>query len=145
MSHWYNNGLRGVMAGEIDMNLDDIRVALLMTNTTADTERDETVLSGFVTLDEFDGSGYARQALASEAVNQDNPNNRSEFDANDISFGALGAGTRQAAGMLVYKHVGADSANIPILWIDSGGFPFTGNGSTVNVTWNAEGIAQLVA
>jgi hypothetical protein len=140
----YNEFKRAVAAGEIDLDApNDIRVILCMTNTTADTEDDVNTISGFTTLDEADGANYARIALASEAVNEDATNNRAEFDANDITWTALGAGTRQYQGMIVYKHVGADSSNIPICWVDTGGFPFTGNGSNVTVQWNAEGILQF--
>jgi len=121
----------------------DIRVALVMSNTTADTDEDQALMSGFAVLDECDGANYARKALVNQAVNEDDPNNRAEFVADDIVWTALGAGTRQNVGMIVYKHVGADGVNIPILYIGTGGFPFNGNGSDITVDWNAEGIAQI--
>ena len=145
MNFVYTNAARALLAGEIDLDSggDDIRVAILMTNTTADTERDVATIDAFSTLDEYDGSGYSRQALAGEGVAADNANDRGEFDATDVDFGALGAGARNAQALLVYKHVGADSANIPIAYIDSGtNLPFTGNGSNVSITWSAEGIIQ---
>jgi hypothetical protein len=136
-----------LLSGDLDLNAHDIRVAIVMTNTTADTEQDASVMDDFTTLDEYDGSGYARQALAGEAVNTDAANNRGEFDANDIQFAALGAGTRQAAALLVYRHVdGTDPNDQPIAYIDTTSpsvFPFAGNGGDVDVAWNAEGILQL--
>lgn len=121
---------------------DDLRVLLAMTNTTADTLQDAHNLDE-VSLDEYDGSAYVRKTLASEAVNRDDANNRAEFDAADITWTALGAGTRQAQGMVLYQHVDGTAANdILVAWIDTGGFPFTGNGGDVSVTWNAEGILQ---
>lgn len=132
-----------LLSGDLDLNLHDIRVLLCMTNTTADTDQDAAVITDITTLDEFDGANYVIIALANEAVNTDAANNRAEFDADDISWTALGAGTRQAAGMLVKRHVDGTAANdIPIAWIDTGGFPFTANGGDVNVGWNAEGILQ---
>lgn len=139
----YNEAKRAILAGELDLDApNDIRAILVMTNTTADTEDDVNTISGFTTLDEADGANYGRIALTSEAVNEDAANNRAEFDAADITWTALGAGTRPYAGIIIYKHVGADSSNLPICWIDSGGFPFSGNGSNVTVQWNAEGILQ---
>lgn len=132
-----------IAKGNIDFVNDDIRVALVMTNTTADTEEDTALMNGFTTLDEFDGANYARIALASQAVNQDDANDRAEFDANDITFSALGAGTRNAQAAIVYKHVTDDTDSIPIAYIDTGGFPFAPNGNDVVVEWNGEGILQV--
>lgn len=138
----YTPAKAALLRGEIDLVGDDIRVALVMTNTTADTEQDVGLMNGFSVLDEYDGSAYARKALATQAVNEDDPNNRGEFDADDITWTALGAGTRNAQAMLVYKHVTNDTDSIPLAFIDTGGFPFAGNLGDVSVTWNAQGILQ---
>lgn len=141
----YNEAKRAILAGEVDLDLpDDIRVLLVMTNTTADTEDDTNTFAGFTTLDEFDGSGYTSGgvALTGEAISEDVTNNRAEFDANDAAFGALGAGTRQVQAAIVYKFITALSSSLPIAYIDTGGFPFTANGSTVTIQWNVEGILQ---
>jgi len=119
----------------------DIRLILVMTNTTADTFQDTEFVSG-VTLDEYDGTGYARKALASQAVNQDDPNNRAEFDADDVLWSILGAGSRPCQGMVLYKHVTNDGDSPLIAFIDTGGFPFSGSGIDIQVTWNTEGIVQ---
>lgn len=134
----------GILLADFDLAeaADDIRIILVMTNTTADTEQDAQFVGSFTTLDEYDGANYARKALANQVVNTDLVNNRGEFDADNITWTALGVGTRQAQGMIVYKHVGADGVNPVIGWIDTGGFPFSGNGGDVTVAWNAEGILQ---
>lgn len=138
----YTPAKASLLSADLDLNSHDMRVALLMSNTTADTTQDATNLDDF-TLDEYDGANYARKTLSGEVVNTDTTNDRGEFDATDISWTALGAGTRQAAGMLLYRHVDGTAANdVAVAWIDSGGFPFSGNGGDVNVTWNAEGILQ---
>lgn len=140
----YNEFKRASAAGEIDLNADDIRAALLMTNTTADTENAGiAVIADFTTLDEFDAAGYARLALASEAVNKDDANNRAEFDALDLSFTGLGGdATRDAQGVLIFKHVTDDTDSIPIAFVD-----FTADvpkeASQIDVPWDAEGILQF--
>lgn len=139
----YNEFKRANAAGEIDLNADDIRIALVMTNTTVDTENDGiTTVSGFTTLDEMDGANYARAALANEAVNKDDGNDRAEFDADDVTFSLLGNGTREVQGALVYKHVTNDADSIPIAFIE---FATTQNpgGSDFTIQWDAEGILQL--
>jgi hypothetical protein len=94
------------------------RVALLMTNTTADTANDAVEHLTDLTLDEFDGSGYVRKTLASGAVSKDDASDRSELDFADVTWTALGAGTRSIQAVLLYDHVGADSANFPIAWLE---------------------------
>lgn len=140
----FNEAKRAFLAGEIDLDLpDDIRVALVMTNTTADTEDDTNLMNGFTTLDELDDTGYARQALAGETINEDAPNNRAEFDANDAAFTFNGNGTRNTQAALVLKHVTNDTDSVPLLFIDTGGFPInSGQTGTVTIQWNAEGILQ---
>lgn len=145
MSFAYTPFKERLALGLVDWDSQDYRALLVMTNTTADTEQDAANLAAITTLDEYDGAGYARAAIGSEAVNRDDPNNRAELDGADISFGAtVAAGTRQAQAMVIYRHVDGTAANdLPCLYIDSGGFPFAGNGGSIGVTWNAEGIAQI--
>lgn len=120
----------------------DMRVLLAMTNTTLDTEEDDENIADTTTLDEMDGSGYVRKALASEAVSEDTANNRAEFDADDVTWSSLGAGTRQMAAILLYKHVTNDADALNFAYIDSGGFPLAATGADFTAQWNAEGIMQ---
>lgn len=139
----FNEALRGIFAGEIDLNAHDIRVALVMTNTTADTENDSiTNMDDFTTLDECDGANYVRKALATEAVNRDDGNDRAEFDADDVTWSALGNGTRALQGFLILKHVTNDADSIPIAYVDFSANQNPG-GSDFSIAWNAEGIMQL--
>lgn len=139
----YNESKRAILAAEQDYDApDDFRVMLNMTNTTVDTEDDANFISGFTTLDEYDGANYARQALAGDALNEDAPNNRAEYDATDSVFSSLGVGTRQAQNHLMYDHITTDADSVPIVFGDTGGYPFDGNGGDVTIQWNAEGILQ---
>ncbi len=147
MSHVYTRATRNIMRGEMNfleagMN---VRVALVMTDTTCDTNLDATTLSAF-TLDEFDGTNYARQNIDTQVVNEDTANDQAEFDGVNVQFSNLEAGTRQATGLLIYEHVGADSSNIPIAYINGTGFNFTANGGHVDIGWNdTGGIIQATA
>lgn len=120
----------------------DLRARLLMTNTTADTENNIATLSAYTTIDSFDGSGASNVALTSEAVNVDSGNNRIEVDAADVAFGALGNGTRQIQGVLLYFHVTNDSDSVPLCFIQ-----FSSNvnpgGAILTVVWDAQGIVQF--
>lgn len=148
-SHLFNKFKQRSAAAEIDLNADAIYVALCMTNTTADTENDgDSEVGDLTTLDECDGTNYVRKELANIAVNLDDTNDRAEFDADDVTWTALGNGTRELAGALVYKDAdddgdSADDASNPLIaWIE---FASTVNpgGANFSIQWNAEGIIQL--
>ncbi len=131
--------------GGLDLNSNDIRARLVMTNTTCDTEVDAiNTLSNYTTIDPCNATGYADVALGSEAVNTDDTNNRAEFDANDVSFSGLGGdASRAIQGVLLYKYVDGTNANdIPIAFIEfSSTIPATA--TQVDIPWNVEGILQL--
>ena len=147
MSFVYNEFKRALAEGEINLNAtDDIRCVLVMTNTTFDIDDDINTLSGVTTADYYDGANHDStngHALASEVVTEDSGNNRAEFDAADLVFTALGVGTRQAQGIVVFKWITNIGSSMPIAFIDTGGFPFDGNGGDVTFQWNAEGILQV--
>lgn len=140
----YNNTLLMLGKAELDFieGQDDIRVALLMTNTTADTEEETALMNAFTTLDEMDGANYARKTLASQAFAIDTTNDRAEFDHEDLTWTALGNGTRAIQGLLLLKHVTNDTDSIPLAFIE---FASTQNpgGSDFTVQVNAEGMLQL--
>lgn len=144
MSFVYTKAKQQLMTGGLAFDSADMRVALVMTNTTADTEEDVATISAFSGLDEFNGTGYSTggSALASEAVVQDDANNLAYFDATDLTFATLGAGTRSVQAALLYKFVSSFGASLPVAFIDTGGFPFSTNGGDINFTWNAAGIVQ---
>ena len=128
------------------------RELLLGTEFDADTERDKQKIGDFTTLDEFDGGGshppsFAnREQLLSTTMTVDEPNDRAEFKAAaSHTVSSIPAGTRATQGIVVYFHVTNDAASVPLLWIDSGGFPFTANGGDLVLSWNAEGIGQITS
>lgn len=142
-----NSALSRLLSGDIDLNGDDIRARLCMTNTTCDTEVDAiNDLADYTTIDTCDSTGYADVALASEAVAADDANDRAEFDATDLSFTGLGGdATRAIQGVLLYKYVdGTDANDLPLCFIDfTSDIPTTA--TQVDVPWDAQGILQLAA
>lgn len=142
MSFAYTAAKAELLKGNLDFDGQDYRVMLVSSNTTADTDQDAKFIADLGTLDEYDGSGYVRKALASEAVSQDDANNRGEFTADPVTWTALGVGTRQAVGMILYRHVTNDADSVLIAYYDSGGFPFDGNGGDITITPNAQGLLQ---
>lgn len=143
---WYNEALRAMANGELAFPADDTRVLLAMTNTTADTEKDPNTFGGFTTLDEMDGSPYARQVVSLTLSENPAATNRLDMDAGaDSVFTSLGAGTRNVEGAVFHKHHATPGSEIPLAWFDTGGFPFTATGSTVTIEWNVNGVLQLQA
>ncbi len=141
----YNEFKRASAAGEIDLDAggDDIRIRLCMTNTTCDTENDgKTDLNDFTTIDACDGANYVDKALAAEAVGKDDANDRAEFDADNVTWTALGVGTRATQGVLIYKFVTTDADHVPICFVDFAS-DVTHDGTDFSIQWNAEGIIQL--
>lgn len=129
--------------GALNLSTADLRVALVMTNTTVDTEKTANTFAGFTTKDECDGSGYARADLASVTGVRDDGNLIWYVDAADALFTALGAGTRSNQAALLHVHNATPGNEIPVAYIDQGGFPFNGTGANNTIQWAALGILQL--
>lgn len=139
----YTKAADEIAKANIDWLNNDIRVILVNNTSTADTEEDVNTISGFATLGELSGTGYSRKVLGTKAVNRDDPNDRSEWDAADVVYTGINAGTAQAA--IIYKHVTNDTDSIPLMYIDQTDFPIVTNGGDVTLNFNVEGILQLQA
>jgi hypothetical protein len=117
-----NSALANLINGTIDLNTDDIRARLCMTNTTCDTEIDAiSNLTSYTTIDASNATGYADVQLDTETVTANDVNNRGDFDtATDIVFAGLGGdASRDYQGILLYKYVAGGDANcIPIAFVD---------------------------
>lgn len=128
--------------GNIDLVNNTLRLILVMTNTTADTETDKHYVANFTTLDEYDGANYARKTLAGKTFTEDVANIRGELQFTAVTYSALGAGTRAAQGVVLIKFVTNDADSIAIAF-----FPFssnfTGNGGDLTLTPDAEGFLQI--
>ena len=136
-------GMQDLLDGTSNWLTSDYRARLLMTNTTADTENNKATLSAYTTIDTFDGAGATNNfALTTEAVNVDSGNNRVELDAADCAFGALGNGTRDIQGVLIFDFNTNDADSVPAFFIQFASNVSPG-GATLTIQWNAEGIVQF--
>lgn len=127
---------------DLDEGVDDVRAILVMTNTTADTEIDVDNTGSITTLDEMDGSGYARQNCANQVVATDDANDRAEFSCDAMVWATLGNGTRQVQGVYFHEFITNDAGSFCMFFSE---FSATINpgGSTLTVTPNAEGLYQI--
>ncbi len=119
----YAKGWKKVYEGASGINvLGDIRLALVMTNTTCDTENDSIeFLDDFTTLDEYDGTGYARLALSTATPSFTHDTTRNSLKLVCTSHPAFptlsGDGTRNVQGVLYYINVLADDAqSVPLIY-----------------------------
>lgn len=131
------------MAKPIDFQNDDIRVLIVMSNTSAMDDEDAEFIADIGTLDEYNGSSYARVALTTQVWSAVTATDHGKFTSDSIVFPTLGVGTRAGFGLVFYKHIGADSANIPIFYKTPSGWPFTGNGQDITVNPHTDGWAYL--
>ena len=142
-SVFYLAGMAGLADGSIDFDTDTIKARLCMTNTTCDTENTTiSDLADFTTIDVCDSAGYSDKTLTNCAVNIDTGNVRIELDADDPTWSALAACTRDIQGVLIYLFDTDDANSIPIMFVDFTS-DITPDGSDLTIPWNAEGIAQL--
>jgi hypothetical protein len=117
----YNEAKRAILAGECDMNANDIRARLVMTDSTADSQNDGVVtLSNITTQDKADATGYADVACGSETVTKVDASDLAKFTTSDIVFSGLTpSATRDYLGIILYKYVsGSDAADLAIAFIE---------------------------
>lgn len=144
----YNKALQSIMDGTIDLDTANLWVALVMTNTTADTENDGKVFVGdLTTLDECDGANYVRKKLASKVITLDDATDSAFLDAADVAWTALGNGTRAIQGIVVYVDAdddgdpADDAANRLVTWLEFSASQNPG-GSLFTVIWAATGLLK---
>lgn len=169
MSGIYNGTKSGLMDGgsgtsvyasaEMPLNLgggDTIGVLLGTTEVSYTFNPDDANYAGQIfdngtTAYEFGsgnqgGTGYSRQILANENIVVDSTNDRSEFQADDVVFTGIDGAEIQFA--LVVKQVGGDWTTLgddPIIaYVTSTNFPMQTNGGNVTITWDSEGIIQII-
>lgn len=144
----YNQGRTDIGDGTIDFLTQTIKI-MLVTSSYVANKNDQFVEEGANDANEHElsGTGYTagfagsgRKTLATKAVNKDDPNDRDEWDADDITWTGIDAGT--AAAAIMYFHNTADTDSVLIAYIDSGGFPIVTNGGDLTIQWNVEGILQ---
>lgn len=141
------------ISGSIDLSSDTIRVALYDDTTAFTFDPDlhdfvNDILDGGTTASEMSGTGYTRQTLANQSATQDDTNDRAVFDADDVTWTGLDAGTIQ--GVIVYRQVGTDDSTpgdddvlIVIDDADIADLPLATNGSDVKIAWDSVGIQTL--
>lgn len=137
--------VEGLLAGS-----PDIRLMLVMSGFTGETEEDAINLADISTLDEFDGIGYLQIDCANVDFSYDAADDEYQltFDPAEFNAGAgsVAAGSDDAMGMVVYLYVdGTDANDIILGYTDAGGFPLNGTGTAITYTPHADGLLYTAA
>ncbi len=142
----YNTGSKELWDGTIAILSATIKVMLCTSVYSAN--RDDDVVDASGSSDPIDaeltGTGYTagwggsgRKTLASKTITVDKVNDRSAFDAADVTWTAINAGT--AAQMLSIKEGGANDTTSRLISHHDTNFPVVTNGGDLTVA-----IADLI-
>ena len=144
-SRLYNAGLSEIMNGGIVLLTDTIKVMLVSPTYTFDP--DHAFVSSVNTW-ELSGTGYVsgfggggRQALSSKTVTKDLVNDKAFFDAADLVWTSINAGT--IGWCILIKEITNDAASKLIAALDPVDYATTG--ANVTVSWATTGIFEFVS
>ena len=134
----YNSFKAYIMDGSLDLDTDDIQVALVTSSYTADQDAHEDFAD---ITNEVVGTGYTAGGadLANEAVTIDDTDNEGVFDADDVTWSSS---TITARAAVVYYNTGTAATSLLICYIDFGSDKSSSSGD-FTIQWNSEGILNL--
>jgi hypothetical protein len=144
-SAWNLEFLKAALSGTVDINngTSAMFADLVMTNNVTDAQNPSPATEAAVTTpDVHDGANYVRKTIV-PTITFDATDDV-ELDFPDITWTALGAGTRSAAGVLVYYSAdGTDTAatNVPVI-TDRAASTRASSGNDFKYTFNAEGVGK---
>lgn len=149
-SFWYGRGVQASILGSglttpIDFLTNVIKVGL---SSSVHVPNKDDIFIDDAGADDFvdgqlSGPGYTAGGitLTAKTLTYDAANDRVEWDAADVTWTAINAGT--AAQATYYDDTGATNAAKRLMWnVDTGGFPVVTNGGDLTIQHNAEGIAH---
>lgn len=129
-----------LLSGELDLTNDTLKVMLLDADYTPNADHD---FVADIVADELSGTGYTggfggsgRKTVTSKVFTINDTNDRGEFDAGDITWTSINAGTVGCAVLI--KEITDDSASILIAAYDVTNVAT--NGSDLTLVWNSVGL-----
>lgn len=142
-SFWTNKGLVNILSGDVDLRDDTIKVMLLDDEALA--TKDINFVSE-ISADELTGSGYTggfggagRKTLASKVFTENDTDDRAEFDAADVVWTAIDAGSAQMAAVI--KEITNDGASLVLGFVDI--TDTMTNGGDLTINWAATGLFRI--
>lgn len=125
----YNKGKYLLATG---LNLSSADVRLLLVKSTYTFNPDHNFISPDVGAEEISVGGYARQALTTKTVTEDDTNDFAYLDADDLVFTSLVAG-QTIGGAILYQYNAADASAALLAFFDL--TDTATNGGNVTVQW----------
>lgn len=137
----YNRAKHLIFNQTLNLVTATVKVVLVKSSYTPNPDHDfvSELTPG---TNELSGAGYSRLTLASKSITESDALNVAIFDAADISYTSINAGTA-AYIVLMKDNGGADSGNDLIALIDTAATPIITNGTDLTIAWDANGIVQL--
>lgn len=145
-SFWYGRGVQASILGAgitptVNYLSDTMNVGL--STSTHVPNKDDTYLDDAGADDfidgELSGGNYVRKTLASKTITYNAASDRVEFDAADVTWTAINAGT--AAQATVFDSTPTtDNSRRVLMNVDTGGFPVVTNGGDLTIQWNTAGL-----
>lgn len=128
----YAKGKQKLLAADIDLEVDTIKVALVKNDYAQNLSTDEFFSSISASVI------GTPQTLASKTVTD------GVFDAADVTFTAVAAGST-LEGVVIYKDTGVAGTSPLLAYIDTiTGFPLATNGGDITIQWN-NGASKILA
>jgi hypothetical protein len=142
-SNVFTNGATKINRGDILFLTHDIKVLLLKGSGYTPDKDHDTLTDLVLASNEVTVAGYSRKTLASKTITTDDTNDRTVFDAADVSWASLAAGETVSAAVVFYDPGTGDANCVPIAYIDLTDTPL--NGGAFDISWSSSGLFYLQA
>lgn len=136
----YNSFKKKIMDGSIDLDTDNINVALLTSAYTANIDT-HTFYSDVTTQEVAQANGYTTKGvtLGSPVVTIDTTNDLAYFDAADVTWATSTITARYA---VIFKNSGTNTTSPLVGYVDFGADKVSDNGNFI-ITFSTAGILKL--
>lgn len=136
----YNSFKQKIMDGSIDLDTDNINVALLTSSYTPNIDT-HTFYSDVTGAEVTSANGYTTKgkSLASVTISIDTTNDLAYFDAADLTWATSTITARYA---VIFKNTGTNTTSPLIAYVDFAADKTSDNGNFI-ITWSSAGILKL--
>lgn len=136
-SGWYTQGLLKLLDGTIDIDTSTLKVMLVKSAYTYDPDHDQVSdisANEIVATNYTSGFAGAGRKTASITLQNTTASNRVDIAIGDLTWTSLGGASNDtvAAAVLIFETGGADTASIPIAYLDHTDTPTNGGNFTLD-------------
>jgi hypothetical protein len=136
----YNSFKKSIMNGSVDLDTDNINVALLTNSYSANIDT-HTMYSDVTTQEVASANGYTTkgQTLGTITISVDTTNDLAYFDAANVTWSTSTITARYA---VIFKNTGTNNTSPLIAYVDFGSDKTSDNGNFI-IDWSSAGILKL--